>query len=55
MIIIGIIKTAQEIWDYDKERIKSLEFLGYKVLIIWEDDYIHNTNIINNAREFILS
>ena len=49
-------KTAQEIWDYDKERIKSLEFLGYKVLIIWEYDYIHNTNnIINNAREFILS
>ena len=39
-------KTAQEIWDYDKERIKSLEFLGYKVLIIWEYDYIHNTNNI---------
>lgn len=49
-------KFINSIKDYDKERIKSLEFLGYKVLIIWEYDYIHNTNnIINNAREFILS
>lgn len=49
-------KFINSIKDYDKERIKSLEFLRYKVLIIWEYDYIHNTNnIINNAREFILS
>ena len=49
-------KFINSIKDYDKERIKSLEFLGYKVLIIWEYDYIHNTNnIINNVREFILS
>lgn len=35
-------KTAQEIWDYDKERIELLEDMGYTVKIIWENDWKHN-------------
>ena len=32
-------KTAKDIWNYDKTRIKHIESFGYKVLIIWESDY----------------
>lgn len=32
-------KTAQEIWDYDKERIKFFESIGYRVITIWESDW----------------
>lgn len=31
-------KTAKEIWAQDENRIKELEQLGYKVIIIWESD-----------------
>ena len=32
-------KTAQEIWDYDAQKIKTAEEHGYRVLTIWEKDY----------------
>ncbi len=32
-------KTANEIWNDDKNRIQLLENLGYKIKIIWESDW----------------
>ena len=37
-------RTALEIWEADKERIKQLEKNGYIVHIIWEADYKKNKN-----------
>lgn len=31
-------KTAKEIWAYDKETVRRYELLGFKVIIIWEDE-----------------
>lgn len=33
---------AQEIWNRDKRRIQFLRNRGYKVIIIWQDDYRRN-------------
>ena len=35
-------KTAQQIWEEDDLRKKNLEEIGYKVLIIWENDWKTN-------------
>lgn len=35
-------KLADDIWDRDARRLKAIESLGYKVLIIWESDYKDN-------------
>jgi G:T-mismatch repair DNA endonuclease (very short patch repair protein) len=32
-------KTAEERWKFDKEKVRRLEALGYKVIIVWESDY----------------
>lgn len=32
-------KTAQEIWNFDAERITRLEKMDYKVIIVWEADF----------------
>lgn len=45
---------AKEIWAYDRRKIEIAEEKGYKVLVIWEDDYYNNpTTIINKCIEFI--
>lgn len=31
-------KTAQEIWDFDAQRLQELKSLGYEVIVIWESD-----------------
>jgi G:T-mismatch repair DNA endonuclease (very short patch repair protein) len=36
-------KTSKEIWEKDAARIRSLENLGYQVLIIWDTEYKNNT------------
>ena len=41
----GII-TAEDKWKIDVERIKLLESKGYKVLIIWESEYVENPNLV---------
>ena len=40
-------KTAQEIWEYDKNKLECANFYGYDVLYVWEYDY-------NNDKEKIL-
>ncbi len=32
-------KTAQEVWDSDKEKIDFATSKGFQVLVIWESDY----------------
>ena len=31
-------KTAQQIWDYDKQRLETLRGLGYSVTVVWESE-----------------
>src|SRR5574344_4201 len=38
--------SASEIWKSDNERISNLKDLGYKVLVIWENDYANNPELI---------
>jgi len=37
-------KTAEKIWENDKQRIDFLKYLGYDILVIWETDWIKNKN-----------
>lgn len=41
-------KIANEIWKYDKERIDFLNSLGYEVLVIWENDWNQQKDIMKN-------
>lgn len=38
----GGVKTAKEIWDFDKFRIKQIENFGYKVIVLWQLDILKN-------------
>jgi len=38
----GGAKTAKEIWDFDKFRIKQIENFGYKVIVLWQLDILKN-------------
>ena len=42
--------TAKEIWEYDKQKIKLCEDVGYKLIRIKELDWV-NDNI--NTKNFI--
>lgn len=37
---------AREIWARDKEKIDRLEFLGYKLFIVWQHDWHKNRDIV---------
>ena len=39
-----ILKTAEDIWQFDEKRVSLLKQKGYKVIIIWEDDWNRNCN-----------
>jgi G:T-mismatch repair DNA endonuclease (very short patch repair protein) len=42
------------IWENDKNRIKKLESAGYKVIIVWQYDYLENKNeVIQNIKNEI--
>lgn len=48
--------TAQEIWDRDLRKKEIYEQHGYKVLIIWSDDFLENKEkCINECKEYIES
>lgn len=42
----GGIFTAKYQWDRDQIRINNLKDLGYKILVIWQNDWIKNSNEI---------
>ena len=47
-------KYAKEIWYRDKERVNSLNTLGYEVLIIWESEYkVNQDETINKCLDFL--
>lgn len=41
-------KTAEEIWQRDKERKEKFEKLGYKFLCIWESDIRKDPKIVKS-------
>jgi len=41
-------KTAQEIWDYDQNKLDLAKNNGYICEVIWETDYKQNKNVILN-------
>ncbi len=53
-IHIGL--SAEKVWDNDKQRILSLEKMGYTVYIIWEEDFKNNkTKVLNSMRKVLLN
>jgi very-short-patch-repair endonuclease len=45
---------AKEIWEYDSKRKKELENMGFKVLVVWENDYKNDEKeVIKNLMEGI--
>lgn len=45
---------ASELWKKDDIKIKHIESCGYKVLVIWELDYMRDkTNIIQQCKDFL--
>lgn len=40
---------AEEIWKRDQSRVEQIESFGYKVLIIWEKDWKHNKQQVENV------
>lgn len=49
-----ICKTASDIWKYDQHRKEVLESNGFRVLTVWEYDYIHDpSKVIQECCNFI--
>lgn len=47
---------ASEVWERDRIRVKDLESLGYKVIIVWEEDYLNNKQkVLNYLKSLVLS
>lgn len=45
--------TARDIWNMDSQRVDKLKNIGYKVLIVWEEDIHNDSNkIIEQIRSF---
>lgn len=49
-------KRAENIWEYDRIKLETVQNQGYKVLIIWEYNYKQNKEeVINKCIEFLNS
>ena len=46
-------KTAKEIWEHDSLRIKELETVGYKILIIWEYELKNKERVKQKMLKFV--
>lgn len=47
-------KTAQEIWNRDEEKKKTYEKNGYKMFVVWSDDFLKNKEkCIEDLKKFI--
>lgn len=47
--------TAKSIWDKDSQRIKDLESIGYKVIVVWQSDYTKNKMVILKSLDNLLN
>lgn len=46
--------TSQDIWNKDKDRLEFLKSKGYKVMVVWEQDYHNNRDkVIKECVDFI--
>jgi len=46
--------TCKQIWEKDKKRINFIEDNGFKILIIWEEEYLKRKNeVVNRCLEVI--
>lgn len=46
--------TAKEIWDRDSEKIRTYEKNGYRVFIVWSDEFIKDKNkCVKQFKEFV--
>lgn len=53
-ILNGIKVVAEDVWKQDKNKIKSLRKNGYKILTIWENDYVQSKEkIIKKCDRFL--
>jgi G:T-mismatch repair DNA endonuclease (very short patch repair protein) len=44
-----------DIWEFESKKIKLAKDLGYKVLIVWESEYLNNKfKVIKETIEWIL-
>jgi len=39
-------KTAEELWEYDKNKLYLAKKYNYNTIVIWESDYKQNKNIL---------
>jgi len=39
--------TAEQLWEYDKNKIDLIKSKGYNLEVIWESEYKKDQNIIN--------
>lgn len=45
---------AKEIWERDKQRVKSLKTLGFLVFVVWESDFKNKrTETLQSVKEFL--
>ena len=48
-------EQAKEKWEQDKQRLKDIENLGYKVFLIWENDWKTNKSKIISKLRILLN
>lgn len=47
---------AKDIWQCDQERYDFIKYKGYDLLVVWEEEYLNNTDkVIENIMSFILT
>jgi G:T-mismatch repair DNA endonuclease (very short patch repair protein) len=40
--------TAEQLWEYNKNKIDLIKNKGYNLEVVWESDYKSDKTIINN-------
>ena len=49
------IKLVKDIWNHDKKRINILEQLGYKIYVVWQNDYKNKKiEILNKLKNILI-
>lgn len=49
-----VIQLAKDIWKHDQEKLQCIKDQGYDVLVVWEDEYRNNPNlIVEQCKQFL--
>lgn len=47
-------KLAKDIWEADAKRNKAIEDLGYKIKVVWEEDYMKDRDkLVDECVKFL--